>query len=108
MPKAQVIITREIVPDDSPDASYLEQDGWQERLAAYQRGEFGFVGVRAVAQIKIPYGADWIISKVTSPGLWGIEDDSGDAYFSEVFQEERKTLVDMLESLKDFEIVDES
>jgi hypothetical protein len=106
MPKAQVIITREIVPDDSPDPSYLEQDGWQGRLAAYRQGEFGFVGVRAVAEIKIPHGADWIVSRVSSPGLWGIEDDSGEGYFREVFQEERKTLIDMLESLKDFEIID--
>jgi len=109
MAKTQVLIRMEIVPDDDcPDISYLEQEEFRDRLAAYQRGEFGFCGVRAVAEIRVPYGADWILTSIKSPGLWCIEDDSGDAYFRSVFNEEKATLLDMLASMQDFEITEES
>ena len=39
-----------------------------------------------------------------SPGLWGIESDSGEQYFEEVYREERAILIAMLASLKSFEI----
>ena len=107
MPKAQVTITREIIPDEHPDASYLEQEdmGFEYRLAAYRRGEFGFVGVRARAEIRTPYGQDWIVAHISSPGLWGIEDDSGEDYFNEVYEEEKQTLLGMLDDIKNFELV---
>jgi hypothetical protein len=98
-------IRMEVVPDESPDASYLEQEGlgFEDRLAAYRAGEFGFVGVRAVAELHIPtvpYSrGGWFIQTVSSPGLWGIEDDSGEEYFKEVYEEEVDTLRDMLAEL---------
>lgn len=106
MAKAQVTITRELVPDDNADASYLDQVGFEERLQDAREGRFGFVGVRAVAEIRIPFGADWITIKISSPGLWGIEDDSGEEYLAEVFAEERATLIEMLQSLYSFEVVE--
>jgi hypothetical protein len=102
--KAEVTIHREIVEDDSPDVSYLDQEDWQERRAQYARGDFYFVGVRAVALISVPYGQDWIVTQLKSPGLWCIESDSGDDYLTEVFEEEKKTLLDMLASLRDYEL----
>ena len=39
-----------------------------------------------------------------SPGLWGIESDSGDWYFEQVYQEERDILLATLGSLKTYEI----
>ncbi len=105
MTKAQVIITQEVLDDSDVDASWLEQDDFADRLAAYRAGDFSFVGVRAIALVRVPYGKDFIETKISSPGLWGIESDSGDAYFAEVFQEERETLLEMLESLRDFEVV---
>lgn len=106
MGKAQITITREIVADCDGGSSYLEQECWEARLAAFKNGDFGFCGVRAKAEIRVPYGMDWIVSHMTSPGLWSIETDSGEAYFEEVFQEEKKTLLEMLESLREFEIVE--
>jgi hypothetical protein len=47
----------------------------------------------------------WITSELLSPGLWGIESDSGDAYFRQVFQEEREILIGMLASLKTSEVI---
>ena len=88
MPDAQVSIARVILDDDA-----LCDDGSP------------YVGVIARASLKIPYGADWITSSIDSPGLWGIEADASEDYLEEVFQEERATLLDMLESLKAFEVV---
>ena len=57
--------------------------------------------------LKIPYGINprcWITSELLSPGLWGIESDSGDDYFQQVYQDERAVLIDMLAHLKTFEV----
>ena len=90
---------RRIVPDVCPDASYLEQAGFKDRLAQYQQGMFDLVGVRAAVELPIPYGKDRILVKIESPGLWGIESDSGEEYFDSVFQEESDILADMLTEL---------
>ena len=88
------------IPDSDPDPSYLEQEGWEERLAAYQHGDFGYVGVQATTELRIPSDqGGWIAQTITSPGLWGIEDDSDQEYLNEVFEEERATLLDMLKAL---------
>ena len=87
------------------DPDYRDQD--DARLAAWRQDEWHFVGIYARATIKIPYGANpqcWITAELQSPGLWGIESDSGDDYFRQVYQEEREVLIDMLASLKTFEI----
>ena len=87
------------------DPDYREQD--QARLDAWRKDEWRFVGIRARATIKIPHGTNpdcWITSELLSPGLWGIESDSEDPYFQEVYQDEREILIAMLASLKTFEI----
>jgi hypothetical protein len=88
------------------DPQYRHQD--EARLAAWRHGDWHFVGVRAKATIKFPCGANpdcWTTSELFSPGLWGIESDSGHAYFEEVYQEERAALIDMLASLKTSELI---
>jgi hypothetical protein len=90
---------RQLVPDDCPDTSYLEQEGFEDRLSQYRRGEFDFVGVRAAVEVPIPYGKDRILTRIESPGLWGIESDSGEDYLESVFQEESTILADMLAEL---------
>ena len=98
-------------PDSDPhdylfqDPDYREQD--QARLDAWRNDEWRFLGIRAKATIKIPHGANpdcWIVSELSSPGLWGIESDSGDPYFQDFYREEREILIGMLASLKSFEI----
>jgi dipeptidase len=87
------------------DQNYQQED--QRRLEAWRNGDWHFIGIRAKAQIKIPYGTNpdcWIISKLLSPGLWGVESDSGEAYVQQVYQDERDILLDMLTSLKTYEI----
>lgn len=90
---------REVVPDPDPDTSYLDQEEWEDRKREYQRGDFGFVGVRAAVNVPIHVGTTIIIQRMESPGLWGIEDDSGDDYFDDVFHDEAETLADMLAAL---------
>jgi hypothetical protein len=88
------------------DPDYRTQD--QARLDAWRNGEWHFVGIRARAIVKIPYGINpqcWITSELLSPGLWGIESDSGDEYFQQVYQEEREILIGMLASLKTYEVI---
>jgi hypothetical protein len=98
-------------PESSPldylfqDPDYRRQD--EARLAAWRNDEWHFVGIRARATINIPYGANpqcWITAELLSPGLWGIESDSGDAYLQEVYREERGILVEMLASLKTYDL----
>ena len=87
------------------DPDYREQD--DARLSSWHNDEWHFVGIRARATIKIPYGINpecWISAELLSPGLWGIESDSGDDYFRQVYQEERDVLIDMFASLKTFEV----
>jgi hypothetical protein len=91
----------EVVADDDPDTSWLEQEGFEDRLAALKRGDFGFVGVRACAQIRFETSqGGWINGPIVkSPGLWGIEDDSGEEYFREIGDDEAAELANMLKAL---------
>jgi len=89
-------IEMEKVPDEDPDTSYLEQEEFKDRLAAYQRDEFSFLGIRATVDVTMPSGT---IQTLTSPGIWGIETDSGDDYFQDVFEEERSQLIEDLEAM---------
>lgn len=89
----------EAVPDEYGDASYLEQEGFEDRLAEYRSGAFGFLGVQAVCELYIPQGTCYIVNELRSPGLWGIETDSDDSYLAEVGAEEVTQLRDMLAEL---------
>ena len=110
MAKAIITITRHLEPDtDSTfnipaDASRKDRAADLKRRDAWRAGEWDYVGVIARATIKIPYGAASITATIDSPGLWGVENDSGEDYLAHVFGEERATLLDMLESLKDYEV----
>ena len=80
----------QIIPDADPDTSYLDQPEFEDRKQAYESGDFGFVGIRARAQVQAEkFGS---IQTITSAGLWGIEDDSGRAYLAEVAGEELRDL----------------
>jgi hypothetical protein len=89
-------IEREVIPDMDPDTSYLEEEGeFADRLAAYRRGEFGYVGVRAT--VNVPVGG--VTQTITSAGLWGIEDDSDEEYMNKVFREEKEQLIGILDEM---------
>ena len=93
--------------DTDPDSSYLEQDEFEDRLDQYKRDVFTFIGIRAEAEISIPYatanntgeGSTSIIQHITSGGLWGIESDSDAAYLKEIEQEQLSELRDQLHAI---------
>lgn len=70
-----------------------------ERMEAWRRGEWAYVGVIARAHISLPVGGgSFRLFIIDSAGLWGIESDAGD-YLKEVFGEEQKALISDLKSL---------
>ncbi len=73
----------------------LIRDEFEDRREQYDRGDFSFVGVRVEADVII----DGHVQVLTSPGLWGIESDSGDEYLREVADEEWQQLRDTLEQI---------
>ena len=90
--------------DEWPDLSYLDQfknsqdpeeqkhyiqD--QERKRQYKAGYWNFIGIQAQATIQIEHPGTpkcYTCHTITSPGLWGIESNSGNDYFMEVAEEE--------------------
>ena len=83
---------------DEENRTYAKQD--YERMADLDRGCWGFVGIRAEAEIAIPNGnGSATLQTIRSGGLWGIESDSGDDYFTEVGNEELADLKTQLHAL---------
>lgn len=76
--------------DDSPDTSYLDQEGFEDRRAAYYNDEFCFVGVRV--SVEIHNWTTGVHTTIQSAGLWGIESDSGEDYLRGVGLEELEQL----------------
>jgi hypothetical protein len=70
-----------------------------ERMESLERGNWYFIGIRAIAEIRLPQGDHAICQRIDSPGLWGIESDSDDGYIESVAREELAQLRDMLEQL---------
>lgn len=91
--------------DECPDLSYLEQtysgceDAEQykeqdaKRLAAYNRGDWYSIGIRAEAVVSYPCGyGSRRMETFRSFGLWGIESDSGAEYIAEIEQDQLEDL----------------
>lgn len=77
------------IPDSDADTSYLEQEGFKERLQQYTDGQFGFIGITAEAEVSYDIGnGTRRLETLTSSGLWGIEDDSDAAYLRSIEKEE--------------------
>lgn len=81
-----------VLPDDDPDTSFLEQEGFEDRLAQYQNGDFTFVGIRVEAEVDI----DGTTQTITSPGIWGVESDSEESHLKEMADEEWTQLREIL------------
>lgn len=74
-------LVAECIADPDADTSYLEQDECADRLEQYRNDQFSFLGIVVKA-----YRKDVMLGQ--SFGLWGIESDSGEDYFSEIANEE--------------------
>jgi hypothetical protein len=85
--------------DEYPDTSWLDDDAGRERLDAFREGTWHLIGIQASANVLIPLGSHFVTQTVTSPGLFGIESDSDEAYLDEVFAEECASLAAMLSAI---------
>ena len=88
-------ITAKQIVDPFPDASYLESESFHDRRQQYDNGDFGFIGIRAEAEIVVA----GVCQTINSGGLWGIESDSTPDYLSEIEQEEIEQLQEILQAL---------
>lgn len=92
---AYVKFARETVTDtDASPEEYLFQDPDyhdedQARLDAWRAGDWEMLGIRVIAHILVVRSGTGTMYTITSAGLWGIESDSGEAYFAEVEADER-------------------
>lgn len=74
------------LPGNTPDdvRKNMRQD--YERMESLNAGQWCFIGIAVEASISVPVGQSRIASTVNA-SLWGIESDSGDAYFKETEDE---------------------
>ena len=94
-------IVMETLPDPCPDTSYLEQEGFEERLRQAENGDFGFMGIRAscTLHIGIDQPGHVILHQFKSPGIWAVESDSAPEYIQELFEDEKTILLAMLDAI---------
>lgn len=101
---------------DPDDAGYIgpkteaelaaEQAKCKRRMADYEAGARGYVGVIARAKCLIVRDGVGTYVNIDSPGLWGIESDAGD-YLNEVYREQCEDVKQMLADLAVFTIESE-
>jgi hypothetical protein len=120
--KVKVTFSREVLEDCDGDTSYLTQDyaevedvverekyKAQDAARLATRGtDWHFIAIRAKALIRIDhYTGDQLrvsyFHELTSNGLYGIESDSGESYFAEVFEDECAQLRADIEAMKQAE-----
>ena len=119
--KVTVTFSREeIDPTHDDDTSYLEQgyadvkdpaerqrylDSDAERLAAYRRGDWHFIGIRAKATVWVQHNNCRTYYELESAGLYGIESDSSEEYLQEVFRDECYILLADIRAFGSAEVV---
>jgi hypothetical protein len=72
---------------------YCLQD--YERMERLSRGDWGYIGIRADAEIIV----DGVSQEISSGGLWGVESDSDRAYLAEIDGEQLSELREQLRAL---------
>lgn len=75
--------------DEDADVSYLEQDGFEERLADYQSGRLHLVELWVEANVLLQEGVEAL---VRSPGVGGIESDTTEEELDALISEEWTSL----------------
>jgi hypothetical protein len=73
------------------DEDYRDED--QRRLDAWHNDEWSFIGIQARAHITVVSNGVGAMYTMTSPGLWGVESDSGEDYLEEIYAQEKATLL---------------
>jgi hypothetical protein len=84
-------IKRKDIYDENPDLSWVDK----KRLESMDMGYWHFIGILAVAEIRI----NGISETISSPGLWNIESDSDESDLNEIYQDQKDELAAMLREL---------
>lgn len=71
----------------------------EDRMAAWERGDWNYVGVRARALCLIVQNGVGVHMTLESPGLWGIESDCSE-YLTEVYEEQCDELKDLIAAMQ--------
>jgi hypothetical protein len=83
-----------LLPDNTAEEvrKYVRQD--YEHMESLNRGDWGFMGIHAEAEIQIGcfLGTTGVIQTIRSGGLWGIESDSCESDLKSTEQEELAAL----------------
>lgn len=79
---------------EEENRQYAMQD--YERVDAYNRDQWWFLGINAEAQVQLNGN---LVQTITSGGLWGIESDSDDSYLQQVGDEQLAELKDQLHAI---------
>ncbi len=86
--------------DNATPLDWMDETEDVERIAAWRNDEFTMIGIRAKVTVYVPIGGgSFSVFEMTSPGLWGIESDSGEDYLTEVFEDERAGLLDAMRQM---------
>lgn len=75
--------------DGDADASYLEQEGFEDRLDEFKRGRLHFVELWIEADVSLAEGVQAV---VTSTGISGIESDTTEEELDALIVEEWRAL----------------
>ena len=62
-------------------------------------GVEGFVGVVAVTEIQFRISGAIITQRLTSPGIWNVDDESSSEYLDDLYADEKATLAEMLQQM---------
>lgn len=85
---------------ENPEVSFTDQmQAANDRMAAFERGDWGYIGVRARALCLIVCNGVGTYINLDSAGLWGIESDANN-YLDEVYAEQIDELKDMIAALQ--------
>lgn len=86
-----VQFARIIIDDEDADA-FKDPLGNEaediDRRKAYARGDWSYIGIRAQARCMIVRNGTGTFFNIDSPGIWGVESDSGEEYLAELYREE--------------------
>jgi hypothetical protein len=66
-----------------------------EYIDSFYRGEWWFIGIYIELELIVAN----TVQTIRTPGLWGIESNSGNRYFQEVERQEYEELIGILEKL---------
>jgi hypothetical protein len=94
---------------EDEDAAPTDYDCYSaEQIKAFHAGDWSYIGIRAQARCMIVANGIGTYVNIDSPGIWGVESNSGDDYLAELYREECEQLKSMLAAMTNPQFVEEA